>query len=318
MLPRHAALLLILLISQVGCSLGVHLGPAQRPRRLQYVGPALKHTAGMLDRMAIFRILAALGKFHDASVHLVYFGSPEAYLSRSHSATINKSWGHYFLEDLPFDGVIKRRPDCVTFTEPSTDLFRIFDGGVTCVNLNLAFYGDSAIHQFLEIYNMGDDLRPSRAVVSAVDELEMVHNLRSSGAIHIRRCDLLPENRLCTEPSAVAGAVDALPAFTSWVVFWYAEEGYKEQLRSALAKPGRRVLFEDELLLNPFEDGDNYFAFMAAQELFRRATATVDTHRCGYGPDPRVEQQHMGLWGAGRGAAAAHERLSAVCSSDTS
>jgi len=316
---RHGiATRLFFIIYNAGYSLGLHARPAFSERRLEYVGPLFRHAAGMLDRLMMFNILAGLGTYHNASVHLVNFGKgPQAYLDRMHSPTINNSWGHY-LEALPFDGVISKKPDCVTFSDPSTNLFHVFDGGVTCVKLAMPFCRSEQCHpdvqQFVRLSEVSANFKPSHAVLSAANRIEQQYDLKSAGAIHIRRCDVLAQNQKCTDPSAVAKQVDTLKGFTSWVVFWYAEAGYKDRLRKRLEKPGRRVLFEDEMPLNPFMDGDNYFQFMVSQELSLRAKVTVETRRCTYGGIVKHSVRRL----ADGVEAAMDEHLSATCRKSTS
>lgn len=180
----------------------------------------------------------------------------------------------------------------------------------------MAFYGAGSfsgeIRQMRQLIETGVVFQPSHAVLSTANRIEQQYDLKNAGAIHIRRCDVLDQNQFCSDPSAIAKQLDNLADFNSWVVFWYAEVGYKDRLRKSLEKPGRRVLFEDEMPLNPFKDGDNYFQFMVSQELSRRAKVTVSTRRCGNRSSPWVVKRSVQRR-ADRGAAAMNEQLSATC-----
>jgi len=99
----------------------------------------------------------------------------------------------------------------------------------------------------------------------------------------------MSSNKKCTRPGRLARTVDTLPNVTIWVVFLYAEQGYSAALGKALEKAGRTVVFEDQMQLNPLEDGDNYFAWLVAEEVMGRARVVVDTHVCRGRPEPSVQ-----------------------------
>merc|ERR1740121_2058381 len=87
-------------------------------------------------------------------------------------------------------------------------------------------------------------------------------------------------NRQCTEPNFIAKKVSEFPDIHAWAVFWYAEPGYTGMLESALQLPGRRLVFEEHMALNPANDGDNYFTYMVSGQIMGRAAVYIDTHQC--------------------------------------
>jgi len=246
--------------------------------------------AGLLDRITLFRFLAELGRMHDATVHLRYFeDGPEAYLSKKHSSKINSHWERYFDTSAnggnPFHPALQLA-GCKSIQSPLTNFSRLFDDGVMCADIT-CWLGN-----IKELGVLGGVMiQPSRDVVDAADRIVKEQGL-NFGVIHIRRCDRLSTNMLCTNPLTVANVTERFPAVRTWILFLYAEHGYAEQLAGALNKPGRRLVSENDLGLAA--DGDNYFGFMVSRQVMSRATVFVDTHTCGNRAEPHVYDNQDG------------------------
>jgi len=110
------------------------LSDKERKRHLRYT---YINKAGMGDRLYTFDILVALGKYHNATVHLNSL-SPRDWLTSDHSQSVSSEWDRYF-ETFPLSGPLtgseKLLKSCKTVQRPDEDLFHIFDGEHICAEL---------------------------------------------------------------------------------------------------------------------------------------------------------------------------------------
>lgn len=320
--PRFAAALLCWAPTSLGLGLqaSAGTGPGEpRGRHIRYLfNRTGVRTAGMSDRISLFTILAELGEMHNATVHLRDLGGgPASYLSRAHSPNISARWEHYFDTGAnhgnPWHAPVDME-GCAPLLGRKTDFSSIFRGGTTCADIPHSIYKYVQWEKVLA--QSRARILPSLDVREAAYHVARDYRLRDGeyGSVHIRRCDRLEENRKCTDPQSIARALGRFSDVGTWVVFAYAEPGYAQLLSDALGQPGRTLLFEDDLLLNPARDGDNYFAYMVGREIVNRARVKVSTHLCEGAADPSVVVEGPGQRRAAvRDAALDGSAFGAVC-----
>jgi len=257
-------------------------------RHIQYVQKKLSR-AGLSDRLDILTWLVRMGAYHNATAHIRGgMTGADLFLNPKHSMKISSDWGRYFdtsaYRGNPFHDVVDF-DGCVTVGD--SDWTRIFDSGALCVNI------EGNMHNFKHWYESEPrlaplDMRPSRAVLQEATRLAVQARLPARyGAVHIRRCDRLKQNRQCTEPDNIYRLLKAHDNFTHWLVASYAEPGYIDVLKQTLAPLGRKLVFEEEFGLAPLYEGDNYFKFMVVNELKGAASLIFAAHLC-EGPDVRT------------------------------
>merc|ERR1719401_2820306 len=159
--------------------------------------------AGISDRRWMFGHLLSLGTYHNATIHITGItGDPKLWLSAKHSSQINSKWDHYF--DItanrgdPFHEIADSK-NCREITNTNTDLWTMFDVDVQCVNIRVCWY---KIPSRKDHKLSSRQLQPSRAVVETARRITFGPQNKSTlyGFIHIRRCDRMETNRICTEP----------------------------------------------------------------------------------------------------------------------
>uniref|UniRef100_A0A7S1S6J8 Phospholipase B-like n=1 Tax=Alexandrium catenella TaxID=2925 RepID=A0A7S1S6J8_ALECA len=260
-------------------------------RHIQYFGNS--YGSGIQDRVGVIAWLVDLATFNDATVHMQ--GGPmgaDKYLARKHSPNVSSDWSHYFdvqagcgkypfNEVEPFEG-------CLNISDSDFDFSKqLFSSDAGCVNIMLRLYSfrntSSPLHghQKCDIWTRGlapsvyQQSRQLRAASASGQGLRY-------GAYHIRRCDRMDTNAECTDPSVVVSLLNNITDVSNWIIFYYAEPGYRGELERELQRLPRNltITFEDDLALNPFEDGDNYYAWLVSFDLLRKASVEVQTTHC--------------------------------------
>jgi len=285
-------------------------------KHIQYVHQNL---AGISDRGWVFNTLINLGYHFNATVSIAGGANgAHLWLTTQHSKTIRKNWDHYFKisdhQGNPFHDL--RGVKCHGVSE-RTKLSAMFDSGSTCVKLTGNMYSYSDRTNFCDGPHR---LAPSQDVLTVAEDIRrnlMKDTESHYGLIHVRRCDRMNQNSHCTDPDRIFAAVESVPKVKAWVVFMYAEHGYKENLFEKLqALPNHTFQSEDDLKLftiYPDDTTNNYFRSMVMNEIAAKAAARVETHECNGKPTPSVtmskipDQVQLGL---------EHfdlERLRAVC-----
>jgi len=271
----------VLLMLLMGPASSLHLIENNAPA--QVAGCAKRHIlytyqnhAGIGDRSCIFNTLLSLGQYYNAKTYILSGTNATGWLTVKHSPQIHGNWSYYFDINAnggdPFHEITVPAKDCRSIKKDH-NLNSIFDNGASCVNIeeNLYHFQDrEKFHQSL-LKDSPNVLTTAQAILGGIE---------SHGFIHIRRCDRMHVNSVCTKPSLVAAFVAKHPEVSLWVIAYYAEEGYKERLTSELTKAGARTLiFEDDL---DFGDGtnDNYFRTRVLTHLGRNAAASYETQRC--------------------------------------
>jgi len=258
-------------------------GPEVNPvgRHIQYCW--LNHPHGLTDRMWMFRTLVALGKLHNATVH-IKGGGPRIWLHEMHSADAAESWSRYFdmqaNDGNPWHELVNFR-GCATLggQYKNSDLLRLFDSGALCVNIVSQLPPNE--HLPREFAAVEPDLPVSTFVKSAANRFLRRYKVEKTyGSCHIRRCDRLQSNANCTAPHKIYEQLARGQQLQTWLFFMYAEEAYSRALRARLAPLGRRLLFEDEVVLNDVFPEDNYFTYLLGKYLNGGAQMIVETHLC--------------------------------------
>lgn len=265
-------------------------------RHIQYTW---KNVAGISDRGWVFETLVNLGYHFNASVS-INGGWQEArrYLSVKHSPYIHNEWNHYFDVSAnrgnPFHSHSTIR-DCQHYRSGKNNkLAKIFDKGGTCVNIadNMYRYPDLGYFHDLGL----GYLSPSQDVLTVAKNLttNLMKDSDSKyhyGFLHIRRCDRMATNDHCTDPHRILTALQNIPEVKKWVIFYYAEKGYKEKLSKELQSFSDHTFkFEDDLDFTTVDDSDardDYFKAMVMQQISAKASARVETHVC-HGLWPQV------------------------------
>mmetsp|Transcript_8093 Transcript_8093/g.25733 ORF Transcript_8093/g.25733 Transcript_8093/m.25733 type:complete len:384 (-) Transcript_8093:91-1242(-) len=280
---------------------GPKVKPAGRHIQLLYVSPP----HGLTDRLKFYiRPLAALGRYHNATVHMSGGrAGPALWLQRVHTVDLPGSWARYFNVEAnggnPFHE-IKNFKGCKTF-RPSIatqkDAWeKLFDMGHACVNIVDDLPRDLIRHRIVAESDV--EIPVSYLVQDAARTFISRYNLSEAyGSVHIRRCDMIESNRACTAPEAIYVQVAKHDVYSTWLVFLYAEPGYRERLQKRLAPLGRRFLFEDEVALNERYPGDNYFTYLVGKYLHGAAGSIVETHHCGFSSRPHVLPREGSLRG---------------------
>jgi len=261
-------------------------GPTVTPvgRHIQYC--FLDHPHGLTDRMWIFRGFVALGKYHNATVHIAG-GGPRTWLHEMHSADAAESWRRYF--DLRANGgnpfhELENFGGCATLDGPYgiSDLLKLFDHGALCVNIVHQWPFKKGIPKGLS--SLKPDLPVSPFVKGAAKRFLQRYEVEEAyGSCHIRRCDMFLGNKNCTDPATIYHELAKGPKLHTWLFFMYAEETYSKALRAQLAPLGRRLLFEDDVVLNDHFPEDNYFTYLVGKYLNGGAETIIETHMCGGG-----------------------------------
>jgi len=282
-------------------------------RHIQYLGNS--YGSGIGDRIGVLSWLVDLATFNNATMHLE--GGPmgaRSYLTSKHSRRVNANWSHYFNVEAgcgknPFNEV---RPfeGCVNISDPYFNFSnQLFSGNVGCVNIMLRRYAYKN-HKFslddkkrCNIWKGGlapSVYKQSRQLLQANGSNTTIPRF---GAYHIRRCDRMNSNAACTNPAFVASVINNITTVKDWVIFYYAEPGYKLHLKKLLwqCNPCNRIIsFEDELPLNPFQDGDNYYTFLVANDLLSLAAVRVESTYCSHGIGSIKTQQVASMVGQGQ------------------
>mmetsp|Transcript_90913 Transcript_90913/g.283239 ORF Transcript_90913/g.283239 Transcript_90913/m.283239 type:complete len:413 (+) Transcript_90913:95-1333(+) len=280
-------------------------GPQVEPqgRHIQWLFVNFPH--GLSDRlMYYFQPLVALGQHFNATVHIKGGADgPQLWLHAMHSLEVASSWGRYFdlranggnpwHELVNFKGCRKVKSQELEAKDTWTSMF---DGGVKCVNMVDDFPKAFLRHKIVRHLSPDVPVSP-RLRADAQAFLDHHGVARPYGSIHIRRCDRLVGNHLCTTPEAIRANVAQNNVVSTWLVFMYAEQGYREKLRSKLKGFGRQLLFEDEVTLNPSFPKDNYYTYLMAKYLNGGAGVILETHSC-LGEKPRIYTAvpHHGLF----------------------
>lgn len=242
-------------------------------------------THGLSDRIfKYFRPLVAMGIYYNATVHLAG-GGPKRFLTGDHTLELAESWGRYF--DLEANGgnpwhATRNFRGCKEIRWPygMDEMMSLFDDGSLCVN----FLVKTPAHGFLygPPNHWKAELPVSAEIVHAAKRFRDRYNVPERyGACHIRRCDLLTSNRMCTQPQAILQSIrEARKDLTTWVFFMYAEPGYREALNETLAPLSLKLIFEDGSLLNDAHPEDNYFSYLLGKYLNGGAETVLETHSC--------------------------------------
>jgi len=276
------------------------VGPAVRPigRHIQY--RMLDYPHGMSDRVRYnFLPLVALGKFFNATVHIHGGASaPRLWLHSKHTFEVGESWGRYF--DLAANGgnpwhELESFEGCRTFKRPipPEDWVRTFTRlfeSVSCINIDFGVKG--WIPRRL-VADMQPEMQVSKFVTASAQDFLKRYNVDPAfGSCHIRRCDRLVQTKNRTDLSNIRQQLRRKPDISTWVFFVYAEEGYAKRLKKALQPLGKKLLFEDEVVLNSAFPRDNYFSYVLGKYLNSQAKFVVETDS--YGPQP-VGRTHEDL-----------------------
>uniref|UniRef100_A0A7S1MNR4 Uncharacterized protein n=1 Tax=Alexandrium catenella TaxID=2925 RepID=A0A7S1MNR4_ALECA len=302
---------------------------------------------GLTDRIKFFfRPLVALGVLHNATVHILG-GSrgPKLWLAQKHTAEIADDWGRYF--DLSANGgnpwnelVNFRGCKVVSHHLSEQEWTGIFNDGSLCVNVESSFKAGLLELQWLAP-RLRVDVSASALILDEASSFLRRYSVEQAyGSVHIRRCDRINGNEDCTSVDRIYQEIAGNDRFSAWLLFMYAEEGYRQALRERLEPLGRKLLFEDDVALTTRFPKDNYFVYLLSLYLHVGAAALVETHICGKGGNAAVYNHSVairhnlsalqGMWlarssGRERPADAAHWRTSsyleveenyeAVCSS---
>lgn len=267
-------------------------GERVRPvgRHIQYLVTDLPK--GVSDRVRFyFRQLVALGKFHNATVHISYGElGPKLWLHSMHTWEVAESWGRYF--DLKANGGnpwhdLENFVGCKTISaRPSGEEWAaLFDDGSSCVNIAHSIKGDEGLYRMIE--RTKAEIRVSSWVRSAARDFLARYDVKGPYAsCHVRRCDRLGGTEGRTSLSAISSTVAKHTDFHTWIFYTYTEEGYIQKLRAALAPLGLKLLFEDEVVLNSRFPKDNYFTYVLGKYLSSRAGLILETDHFGPGTAP--------------------------------
>jgi len=249
--------------------------------------------AGLGDRTGILNWLMDLGHFNNATVHIEGGWHGADHWLERHSLVVNREWSHY-LKVPDGCGQFKEREavkGCRHITDRhfnfSSPLFD--DSADGCVVVETPYYYD----------HLGA-VPASNCHVMASDQAR-THGRQALaekglperfGAVHVRRCD---RGQLeCNSPASVAFAMCHVTEVDSWVVFYYTERGYRDQLAKALASScNPAVVFEDDMDLNPFHDGDNFYAYQVANVIISMSSARVEAKMCSPSKYPPVSKGNL-------------------------
>mmetsp|Transcript_7315 Transcript_7315/g.22899 ORF Transcript_7315/g.22899 Transcript_7315/m.22899 type:complete len:321 (+) Transcript_7315:102-1064(+) len=289
---RHSWIKQLLVISCLAApSVGLHLDSQSVANGRGSVKPIGRHIqyraaeqAGISDRIALFGWLTQLGNIHNATVHINGGANMvQAHLQTKHSAQMSSHWGHYVNISAnggnPFHAV-QNFEGCKSVTDPETDFYNLFENGVSCVNI------DGHLYHFKHRRLKKDGTERSMSLSgdvkgSATRFLQKIGSPQAYGAYHIRRCDRMYRNAVCTQVDVVRENILRRPDVKDWFLFFYAEEGYAESLKLGLSRiKDKRFWYEDEVQLNPDTPWDNYFTYLIGQEILSRAAVSVDTKQC--------------------------------------
>eukprot|EP00413_Alexandrium_margalefii_P035084 CAMPEP_0204601330 /NCGR_PEP_ID=MMETSP0661-20131031/55961_1 /ASSEMBLY_ACC=CAM_ASM_000606 /TAXON_ID=109239 /ORGANISM="Alexandrium margalefi, Strain AMGDE01CS-322" /LENGTH=329 /DNA_ID=CAMNT_0051612181 /DNA_START=40 /DNA_END=1029 /DNA_ORIENTATION=+ len=279
-------------------------------RHIQYLEP--HWGSGITDRAYVISWLADLAIYYNATLHME-FGPKGAdrYLASKHSRKINSSWSHYFdvaagCGVYPFNEV-KYFEGCKVVKDVHTDFSTIFDDGSPCVNITQrkwSFKNPSVpleAHRHCDIWGRG----LSSEVYKASRQFLVDHKVpKRYGAYHIRRCDRMSTNGVCSEVEAVRSMIESITDVSTWLIFTYAEPGYIRRLKKALSplREGpafkRTFIFEDDVALSPLHDSDNYFAFLIANNMILEAPLRVETQYCRQSVGSIIEKP-FAVWASG-------------------
>jgi len=268
-------------------------GPKEKPigRHIQYLW--LNQPHGLTDRLRKYiRPLAALGSFHNATVHIKGGADgAQLWLDPTHSEEVAVSWGRYFNLRAnggnPWHELVNFR-GCKTLdtSEHPVDMWALFDDGSLCVNL----VDEITLYQrpkplFVKTWDVPVSNFIKRAAAQFLERYDVEQEY---GSVHIRRCDRLQSNMDCTAPEKIYEQIAQARQFKTWLVFMYAEEGYRQKLRARLKPLGVKLLFEDEVVLNDLFPEDNYFTYLLGKYLNGGAQTIIETHMCRAGTPPRI------------------------------
>jgi hypothetical protein len=230
-------------------------------------------------------------------------------LHKKHSRCIAHEWGHYFNTTAshgnPFhvwDYSAGRISDIcrkISRLANMPDEHELFQNGDECIDISIKFWrikdykkmGAVAFADFYRhvFHSNWSVIQPSPKIINLARDFLSNHNMSNDfSTVHIRRCDRLASNANCTDVDVIYNQLLKLRTVRTWIIFSYAEVGYKEQLQSRLRALGKHIEFEGE------DTCDNYAAFLSQSYLNGLAKGTLDTHVCngyeavgGYEENPR-------------------------------
>mmetsp|Transcript_144112 Transcript_144112/g.268466 ORF Transcript_144112/g.268466 Transcript_144112/m.268466 type:complete len:329 (+) Transcript_144112:68-1054(+) len=271
-----------------------HGHDGQKQRHIQYL---VTESRGIGDRHALFRLLAWMGEFHNATVHIK--GGTHGvsrWLTSQHStaADLAADWSHYFnisgYRGNPFHE-LEPLAGCKEMSDPDTRFETMFADGSECINITrrLKDFND---FQHRNEYRKDIHIRPSQDVISKAYKLR--EGLpKDFGAMHIRRCDRMNTNAVCTSVESIYSLVESNPTVKSWIFFYYAEPGYRDRLKESLSTfSNRTFVFEDEL---NFGTDDNYFIMSVQNIIANRAHPYINLHKCQKGKQAILDGQAISL-----------------------
>eukprot|EP00408_Alexandrium_pacificum_P021327 CAMPEP_0171194404 /NCGR_PEP_ID=MMETSP0790-20130122/20873_1 /TAXON_ID=2925 /ORGANISM="Alexandrium catenella, Strain OF101" /LENGTH=302 /DNA_ID=CAMNT_0011659603 /DNA_START=103 /DNA_END=1008 /DNA_ORIENTATION=- len=242
--------------------------------------------AGLGDRIFVFDWLMDLAHWNNATAHILGGRHGADQWLGQHSLVVNQDWSHYFsvphgCGQGPFNEV-EDFAGCREVDDKNTDFSRpLFNSTNGCVNLRLPYVYRTA--RGFPIPAPEDSCHvgiPDQAHAHARQAVAEKGLPESFGTAHVRRCDRGGRPG-CTSPASVASAICGVTGVGTWVIFYYAEHGYKDQLANALASScNPTVVFEDDMSLNPFQDGDNFYAFQVANAIMSMSIAKVQARDC--------------------------------------